>query len=57
MGDLDTADKYDEKIKSINSNIEKALTHLRVLIDSLATKNLSTKKQPTYASCLFINKN
>jgi hypothetical protein len=57
MGDLDTADKYDEKIKSINSNIEKALTHLRVLIDSLATKNLSTKKQPTYAICLFIKKN
>lgn len=36
MRDLDLADKFDEKLKSINSDIETTLPHLRELINSLA---------------------
>jgi hypothetical protein len=54
---LETADIFDEKLLIINLDIETTLTHFRELINSLSTKNLSTKKQLTYASCLFINKN
>lgn len=41
MRNLETADFFDEKLKSINSNIESTIPHLRELINSLAnTQNV-----------------